>query len=680
MDRARAPDCPPIPRRLAAYAIAFGATVAVETLKAQLELAYGPDLGFVLGFLVLVPIAILMGPGPATLSLATITIIEATTFLEPFGSFAVVERVDRIRLLLFILGGLVTITLSTFVQRARENAEAVSRAATAARLQLEEALQENRQARAEAEAGQRRLEVIVRVGQVLGASLDIDETLRSLAAVTVPSLCDVCIVDVLRPDGSVRYVAAAPGVDQEAARAVQDHPVDLDSPNPIATVIRTGRSATASISDELLVRVGQTERHLAAIRALGLDRVMIVPLQLRDRAIGALLLGTRDASGGFTEADLPVAEVIGQRAAKAVENALLHQEVRRLAVVERERAAELGSVLGAIGEGIVIFAADGGVRSMNDAASRMLGGHVRDEAMFRALLGDPADAVDPPSLVGTTYAPREVQLRGASRRWLELTGYALDGTGADDAVASVVVDPRRHGVPRGPTASRGVPQPALPRAAHADHEHLRRRVRSRRTMGHARARDPLGRPRRRRGRIGPPLPAHRGYSWSSRGSTRASRSWRSPSCSSGSCRSSSGRSSGAGRTLTFGFEAPPDLRAVSGDDTSIRQVVRNLLSNAGKYSTGASRDVLVRLEAEGEGVTVRVLDRGAGLSDDTLTHLFSPFFRAPSTAAVASGAGIGLYVCHRLVDAMGGRMWARRRDGGGSEFGFWLPAYEEPLD
>ena len=91
-------------------------------------------------------------------------------------------------------------------------------------------------------------------------------------------------------------------------------------------------------------------------------------------------MGTRSSTGGFTEADLPVAEVLGQRAAKAVENALLHQEVGRLAVVERDRAAELGSVLSAIGEGIVIFDPDGTVRSMNAAATRMLGGDVADEA------------------------------------------------------------------------------------------------------------------------------------------------------------------------------------------------------------------------------------------------------------------------------------------------------------
>ena len=92
-----------------------------------------------------------------------------------------------------------------------------------------EALQQNRLARAEAEAGQRRLEVLVRVGHVLGASLDINETLRALAAVTVPSLCDVCIVDVVRPEGTMRVVAAAPDMDQEAARVVQAYPVEPGS-------------------------------------------------------------------------------------------------------------------------------------------------------------------------------------------------------------------------------------------------------------------------------------------------------------------------------------------------------------------------------------------------------------------------------------------------------------------
>ena len=75
------------------------------------------------------------------------------------------------------------------------------------------------------------------------------------------------------------------------------------------------------------------------------------------------------------------------------------------------------------------------------------------------------------------------------------------------------------------------------------------------------------------------------------------------------------------------------------------------------------------------GVAVRVLDRGPGIADPETEAIFAPFYRSPSTARIAGGAGIGLFVCRRLVEAMGGRIWARPRQGGGSEFGFWLPRY-----
>src|SRR4029079_6570119 len=181
---------------------------------------------------------------------------------------------------------------------------------------------------------------------------------------------------------------------------VQDYAVDPESSNPIATVIRSGRSVITTVDDDLLEQVARDERHLAAIRALRLDRVLVVPLQLRDRVLGALLLGSRAGARWVTPWALPIAQVLGQRAAKAVENAILHQEVGRLAVVERDRAAELGSVLAAIGEGIVIFDADGTVRSMNDAATRMLGGDLRDEATLRERLTETASAHQ---LAGASY-------------------------------------------------------------------------------------------------------------------------------------------------------------------------------------------------------------------------------------------------------------------------------------
>jgi two-component system sensor kinase FixL len=57
--------------------------------------------------------------------------------------------------------------------------------------------------------------------------------------------------------------------------------------------------------------------------------------------------------------------------------------------------------------------------------------------------------------------------------------------------------------------------------------------------------------------------------------------------------------------------------------------------------------------------------------------MFDLYYRSPSTAATASGAGIGLFVCARLIRAMGGRIWATPRTGGGAEFGFSLRVMAE---
>ena len=107
--------------------------------------------------------------------------------------------------------------------------------------------------------------------------------------------------------------------------------------------------------------------------------------------------------------------------------------------------------------------------------------------------------------------------------------------------------------------------------------------------------------------------------------------------------------------------------------------MRNLLANAAKYSP-AGAIVEVSAEREGEEISVRVLDRGPGIRGEDPERLFSLFYRAPSTASQASGAGIGLFVCDQLIRAMGGRLWAQAREGGGSEFGFALRRYADDED
>jgi PAS domain S-box-containing protein len=123
--------------------------------------------------------------------------------------------------------------------------------------------------------------------------------------------------------------------------------------------------------------------------------------------------------------------------------------------------------------------------------------------------------------------------------------------------------------------------------------------------------------------------------------------------------------------VTFEAVVPAGLPTVIADPTYVEQVVRNLLSNAAKYG-GPGASVSARVEPSGDEVIVRILDDGPGFPPEDGDRLFELFFRSARTSRAAAGAGIGLFVCARLIRAMGGRIWAVNRPEGGSEFGFSL--------
>jgi two-component system sensor histidine kinase KdpD len=128
--------------------------------------------------------------------------------------------------------------------------------------------------------------------------------------------------------------------------------------------------------------------------------------------------------------------------------------------------------------------------------------------------------------------------------------------------------------------------------------------------------------------------------------------------------------------VEFQLDVPPGLPTVIADPTYVEQVIRNLLSNAAKYG-GQGTVVETRVDADGREVRVRILDDGPGFPPDEGDRLFDLFFRSAGTARAAAGAGIGLFVCARLIHAMGGRIWAANRPEGGAEFGFSLRVMAE---
>ena len=115
------------------------------------------------------------------------------------------------------------------------------------------------------------------------------------------------------------------------------------------------------------------------------------------------------------------------------------------------------------------------------------------------------------------------------------------------------------------------------------------------------------------------------------------------------------------------------------EQTYVEQVLRNMLGNAAKYGPAGGR-VQVVCETHPDEAVVRVLDDGPGFPADDADRLFEPFYRSPSFARQVSGSGIGLFVCARLIEAMGGRIWAVPRPEGGAEFGFALRLVESPDD
>lgn len=124
--------------------------------------------------------------------------------------------------------------------------------------------------------------------------------------------------------------------------------------------------------------------------------------------------------------------------------------------------------------------------------------------------------------------------------------------------------------------------------------------------------------------------------------------------------------------LTLKSELEPELPLVRCDRLRIRQILLNLLSNAGRFTTIGGVTVAVR--AGGDAVTVSVCDTGSGVAPDEQRRIFEPFQQLDaSTRRQHGGSGLGLSICRRLVELHGGRMGIESAVGVGSTFFFSLP-------
>ncbi|MBN2581278.1 MAG: hybrid sensor histidine kinase/response regulator [Pirellulales bacterium] len=108
------------------------------------------------------------------------------------------------------------------------------------------------------------------------------------------------------------------------------------------------------------------------------------------------------------------------------------------------------------------------------------------------------------------------------------------------------------------------------------------------------------------------------------------------------------------------------------DPDKIKQVLRNLLGNAIKFSPDRQTIEVTVRETEKE-VSVSVADRGPGIPEDELTAIFDKFIQSSKTRTGAGGTGLGLAISREIVEAHQGRIWAENRPGGGTIMTFTLP-------
>jgi signal transduction histidine kinase len=125
--------------------------------------------------------------------------------------------------------------------------------------------------------------------------------------------------------------------------------------------------------------------------------------------------------------------------------------------------------------------------------------------------------------------------------------------------------------------------------------------------------------------------------------------------------------------IHVGVEVADDVGLVETDELRLKQVVLNLVSNAVKFTPDGG-SVRVRSDRDGADLLVTVTDTGVGVPHEDRERIFESFQQGGRGAPREEGTGLGLTLCRRIVDLLGGHLWLTSEVGVGSTFGFSVPA------
>jgi PAS domain S-box-containing protein len=178
------------------------------------------------------------------------------------------------------------------------------------------------------------LRFLADTGEVLGRSLEWEQTFPEIARMLAGQVADWCAIEVLEDDGSVRLAAFAhsdPAKQRLGEELIRRYP-SAGERGRLRGALASGRSELRrELSDVEVAGAGRDPEHLEALLELGLRSALAVPMIARGRVVGAISLVSGDGRSRLDESDLVLAEELAGRCGLALDNARLFRERSRIA-------------------------------------------------------------------------------------------------------------------------------------------------------------------------------------------------------------------------------------------------------------------------------------------------------------------------------------------------------------
>jgi signal transduction histidine kinase len=513
-----------------------------------------------------------------------------------------------------------------------------------------------RRSRSEAQVRAERARFVADAAKTLAEQIDREVALDKLAHAVVPVFADWCAIDLFGDDLAFQgAVIVAP--DAEKAKLAHqlraDYPYTPDAPTGIASVARTGQPEyTLRMADDFFAQIPDAALR-TLMQGLGLRSFISVPLQVPGgRTIGVLSVVMSESGREFTPGDVELAADLARRAAVAID----HADLLRAARAGRD---ELEAVIGAITDGILLADDRGNVTVANEAAARMVG-----DAVGRSL-EEVLASLEP------VRGDDELRLTTSGRYVLPRIERAGAGDGATrfamlvdrtdvvetEAARDTFVSMLSHELRTPITTIYGGAQLLRRDPPEATRRELLEEVGAETDRLYQLVEDLLVLSRYERGRLEAVLePVLIGHVLTDAVRAEAAQHPR----------------------LRVDLTVDQGLPTVLADPTYLRQIVRNLVSNAAKYA-GEHPHLTVRAATATAGVRLEFEDNGPGVTKEAAARIFELFERLP-TDRMKPGAGIGLFVCRQLATLMGGRLTVESSVSGGACFVVELPLAPEDSD